>query len=54
LNQLKIPYLDKAQVDTSREFLLEKAKREPENGSPHELPAKVVHREIARLEKKMK
>ncbi len=34
-----VRYLNQADVDASREFLLEKAKREPENGRPHELLA---------------
>ncbi len=32
-----VRFLDPADVDTSRDFLLEKAKREPGNGRPHEL-----------------
>ena len=34
-----VRYLNQADVDASRDFLLEKAKREPENGRPHELLA---------------
>lgn len=34
-----VRYLEQAQVEASREFLLEKAKREPKNGRPHELLA---------------
>lgn len=34
-----VRYLSQADVDTSREFLLEKARREPNNGRPHELLA---------------
>lgn len=34
-----VRYLNPADVDATREFLLEKAKREPENGRPHELLA---------------
>ncbi len=34
-----VRYLQQADVDSSREFLLEKAKREPNNGRPHELLA---------------
>ncbi len=32
-------YLDQADVDAAREFLLNKAQREPDNGRPHELLA---------------
>ncbi len=34
-----VRYLNPNDVDSSRKFLLEKAKREPENGRPHELLA---------------
>ena len=34
-----VRYLNQADVDATREFLLEKAKREPSNGRPHELLA---------------
>ncbi len=34
-----VRYLQQVDVDASREFLLEKAKREPNNGRPHELLA---------------
>ena len=34
-----VRYLNPADVTASREFLLDKAKREPENGRPHELLA---------------
>ena len=34
-----IRFIPQADVDSSREFLLEKARREPENGRPHELLA---------------
>ena len=34
-----IRFIPQADVDSAREFLLEKAKREPENGRPHELLA---------------
>lgn len=34
-----VRYLNQADVETSREFLLDKARREPENGRPHELLA---------------
>ena len=34
-----VRYLQQSDVDASREFLLEKAKREPNNGRPHELLA---------------
>ncbi len=34
---------DPADVETSREFLLEKARREPQNGRPHELLADMEH-----------
>lgn len=34
-----VRYLNQADVDASREFLLNKARREPENGRPHELLA---------------
>lgn len=34
-----VRYLNQADVDVSREFLLEKARREPTNGRPHELLA---------------
>lgn len=34
-----IRFIPSADVDSAREFLLEKAKREPENGRPHELLA---------------
>lgn len=34
-----VRYLNQADVDSAREFLLEKAKQEPSNGRPHELLA---------------
>lgn len=34
-----VRYIEQADVDSAREFLLEKAAREPENGRPHELLA---------------
>lgn len=34
-----VRYLDQSDVEASREFLLDKARREPENGRPHELLA---------------
>lgn len=34
-----VRYLDPKDVESAREFLLEKARREPENGRPHELLA---------------
>lgn len=34
-----VRYLDQAKVEASREFLLEKAKRESESGRPHEMLA---------------
>ena len=34
-----VRYLSQSDVDAAREFLLDKAKREPENGRPHELLA---------------
>ncbi len=36
-----VRYLDPAEVENSRVFLLEKAKREPENGQPHALLAQM-------------
>ena len=34
-----VRYLEQSDVDAAREFLLDKARREPENGRPHELLA---------------
>jgi len=48
-----IRFIPQADVDAAREFLLEKAKREPDNGRPHELLADMEnhlsreHREMA-------
>lgn len=48
-----VRFIPQSDVDASREFLLEKAMREPENGRPHELLADMEnhlareHREIA-------
>ena len=36
-----VRFLPQADVDTAREFLLEKAKREPENGEPHAMLAEL-------------
>ena len=48
-----IRFIPQADVDAAREFLLEKARREPDNGRPHELLADMEnhlsreHREMA-------
>ncbi len=36
-----VRYLEQADVDAAREFLLEKAKREPDNGKPHAMLAEL-------------